>query len=330
MQTVSAHDIADLVRRAMLRAGFAAPVADIMAQATAEAEVHGKPRVGLDHVFYYLQAAKNGLINKTPEPVHSAPAASLIVVNADHGPMQYAYHHGETALINAAQEHGMAALLINAAFAGGELGYYSRRLAGHSLISLAMANSPAVMSVGGSSDRLVGTNPLSYGIPLKNHRAMIIDQASSSTARVNIQKYADHGESLPHGWALNRRGQPTTDPTAALAGTLLPFGGYKGSNIAMLVEFLAMLGGGDSSFEAGPYFTGERRQGIGATIIAIDATKFPGYTARIDGLITQFTRDHGSKIRVTNLEPKPHKLEVPAILWSQLQSFAKNGPTPEA
>lgn len=329
MQQVKAEEIWELVYRSTRRAGFTEAVCEALADATTEAELHGKPAVGLEHLFYYFQAVRNRLITPTPRVELTSLSDSMLVVDADHGPMQYAYRQAEDALLAGAKAQGLATLMIKNAFAGGELGHYARRLARHGLVSLAFANSPAVMSVGGSYDRLLGTNPLSYGVPMTGGRALIIDQASSSTARVNFQKYAARREQIPDSWALNRHGQPTTDAAAALEGTLLPFGGYKGGNIALLVEFMAMLGGGDSSYDAAPYYAGERRQGIGATVIAIDTNKLPGYRQRIDSLIHQFRSDHGSKIRVTQLEPSDRMVEVRQSLWSQLHRYAEKGEVKE-
>lgn len=325
MKTVTSQQIWDRVYQSTRRAGFIEAVSEVLADSTTEAELHGKSSVGLNHLFYYFQAARKDLLNVAPNIDQRAITSSMINTNADHGPMQFAYRQSETALIEAAQTHGIAVLMIRQAFAGGELGYFARRLANHGLVSISFANSPAVMSVGGSFDRLLGTNPLSYGVPLDEQRAVIIDQASSSTARVNFQKYAERQIPLPEGWALNRHGQPTTNAHDALAGTLLPFGGYKGGNIALLVEFLSMLGGGDSSYQAAPYYAGERKQGIGASIIAIDTEKLPGSTDRIDELIHQFTHDRGSKIRVTDLHLTDRTVDVPKSLWSQLKKFAETG-----
>lgn len=74
---------------------------------------------------------------------------------------------------------------------------------------------------------------------------------------------------------------------------------------------------------------GERKQGIGASIIAIDTQKLPGYTERVDSLLHQFTHDRGSKIRITDLKLKAHQVEVSQYLWSQLVKFAKNGTVEE-
>jgi len=325
MKTVTSQEIWDLVYRATQRAGFLQAISEVLADSTTEAELHGKSTVGLNHLFYYFQAAKNNLINVTPAVRLHAVTPSMLNTNGDHGPMQFAYHQSEAQFIKAAQNHGIAMLMIKNAFAGGELGYFARRLAKHGLVSLSFANGPAVMSVGGSFDRLVGTNPVSYGIPLDETRAIVIDQASAPTARSNFQRYAEREVPIPEGWALNRHGQPTTNAADALEGTLLPFGGYKGGNIALMVEFFAMLGGGDSSYEAAPYFAGERKQGIGASIIAIDAQKLSGYTDRIDTLVHQFIRDRGSKIRITDLYLKDHPVEVSQYLWSQLDKYSKGG-----
>jgi len=218
MEHVTADQIWDLVYRSTQRAGFIEAVCEVLADSITEAELHGKSSVGLSHLFYYFQAAKNDLINVAPQVTQYAITDSMLSTNADHGPMQYAYRYSEPALIEAAQTHGIAVLLINHAFAGGELGYYARRLAHHGLVAVAFANGPAVMSVGGSFERLLGTNPLSYGVPLGNNRAIVIDQASSSTARVNFQKYAERQVPIPEGWALNRHGQPTTAPPGRTRG----------------------------------------------------------------------------------------------------------------
>lgn len=329
MKLVTSPEIWDLVYQSTRRAGFPEAVSEVLADSTTEAELHGKPNVGLNHLFYYFQAARKGLISVDPSVDQQSITTSMLNTNADHGPMQFAYRHSERSLIDAALTHGIAVLTIKNAFAGGELGYFARRLAKHGILSLSFANSPAVMSVGGSFERLLGTNPISYGIPLDHARAIVIDQATSSTARGNFQRYADRREAIPEGWALNRHGQPTTNAADALEGTLLPFGGYKGGNIALMVEFLAMMGGGDSSYEAAPYYAGERKQGIGSSIIAIDTQKLPGYTDRIDALVQQFTRDRGSKIRITDLQLTDRQVEVRKSLWSQLNHYAKNGTAPE-
>ena len=75
---------------------------------------------------------------------------------------------------------------------------------------------------------------------------MVFDYATSASARGEIQVAARDGHSIPEGWALDKDGNPTTDPAAALEGVQLPFGGHKGNAIMIMVELLsAGLTGGN-------------------------------------------------------------------------------------
>ncbi|MBZ0228704.1 MAG: Ldh family oxidoreductase, partial [Bauldia sp.] len=59
---------------------------------------------------------------------------------------------------------------------------------------------------------------------------------------------------MPEGWALDRDGRPTTDPEAALAGTMIPIGGAKGAALALMVEVMsAALVGAHFAFEASSF-----------------------------------------------------------------------------
>ncbi|WP_425482730.1 Ldh family oxidoreductase [Chelativorans xinjiangense] len=123
----------------------------------------------------------------------------------------------------------------------------------------------------GGRKPVFGTNPLAFGAPLPAPQApLIIDQATSATAFVNILRAAAKKTSIPAGWAIDDQGAPTTDPAEAMLGALLPFGGYKGANIALLVEVLsAGLAGASWSLDAGNFRSGHRRPNVGLTVMAI-------------------------------------------------------------
>ena len=81
------------------------------------------------------------------------------------------------------------------------------------------------------------------------HNPVVYDMATASMAMGDVQIAARDGREVPLGTGLDANGQPTTDP-AAIAKVLLPFGGYKGSAIAMMVELLAAgMTGEQFSFE---------------------------------------------------------------------------------
>src|SRR3546814_20854701 len=106
----------------------------------------------------------------------------------------------------------------------------------------------------GGKARVFCTVPLSVAVPTGDETpALLIDQSSSSASLANIRASAEAGREIPEGWALDPAGHPTTDARAALAGSLLPFGGARGANIALMVELLsAALTGANWSRVAPP------------------------------------------------------------------------------
>lgn len=318
----SCEELHDLALRAACAAGFDRSVAQCLADVTVEAEVHEKSAVGLVHLFDYFDAVDKRLLKTNPSVRLERPAPSILRVDANDGPMQFAFNQYEHELVEACKTQGLALLSITNAFPAGELGYYARQLTSHGVFSIIAVNSPAVMSFGGSAQPLLGTNPLCYGVPLTETRSVTVDQASSHTALANVQHYARQGAELPENWALDAEGNTTTDATAALSGALLPFGDYKGGNIAMLVELLALLGGAQSSLDAAPYYSGHKLPRIGATVVGIDLAKFPGFEQRIDELLRRFTRDHGSDVRlVRDLSKRSHKVAVAQDVIADIEQF---------
>lgn len=189
-------------------------------------------------------------------------------------------------LARAARDHGIAILAVGHTFTCGELGAYPRSLAGAGLVSIAVCSSSALMSVGGSPHRVLGTNPLAFAVPLEGQRPIVADQASSQTAFVNIRSAALRHESIPADWAVDELGAPTQDPVRALSGALLLFGGYKGGNTALLVELLVALAGASWGVDAAPFDSGSENPDVGMVVIAIDPSRFDAqYAARVAAFV---------------------------------------------
>jgi delta1-piperideine-2-carboxylate reductase len=129
----------------------------------------------------------------------------------------------------------------------------------------------------GSKDALFGTNPISFAWPRPGHCPVVYDMATAAMAMGDVQIAARDGHDVPPGTGLDADGNPSTDPVAIAKGVLLPFGGYKGSAIALMVELLAAgLTGEQFSYEAratdnkdgGPPRGGEMIIGMSPDIIA--------------------------------------------------------------
>jgi (2R)-3-sulfolactate dehydrogenase (NADP+) len=191
------------------------------------------------------------------------------------------------------------------------------------LLALATANSPALMSIGGAGRPVLGTNPLAYGVPRPGKLPVVIDQASSSTAFVNIRRAAEAGEPIPAGWALGPDGEPTQDATVALRGTLLPFGGHRGGNVALLVELLATLSGASFSVDSAPFDRGDASPRIGVFLLAIDPVNFAGSVERIAGQFESLRDDHQVRLPAVEMTSLADSVEIGSDVLGRLQQAAR-------
>ena len=119
-------------------------------------------------------------------------------------------------------------------------------------------------------------------------------------ARGNILAAKQKGEPIPEGWAVDAAGRPTTDPAAALAGTMLPLGDAKGTALALMVELLAAgLTGANFAAEASSFLDAEGPPpGTGQLIIALDPSAFggAGALARFAVLAEAIERQPGARL----------------------------------
>jgi (2R)-3-sulfolactate dehydrogenase (NADP+) len=276
------------------------------------------------HLFDYLDGYRRGRIASGAKPKVRRAAPAVIDVDAADGLAQTAFQAAFSDLLEATQESGIAALWIRDSYTCGELGYYARKAAEQGYIALATANSPALMSIGGAPKRILGTNPLAYGIPRPGGMPMVIDQASSSTAFVNIRRAADAGDPIPAGWALNTDGEPTVDANEALAGTLLPFGGHRGGNIALLVEILATLSGASFSLDAAPFDSGSTSPGIGVFVLCINPANFTGSADRLFRQLENLRDEHQVRLPAMELTGLPEQVEIDTGLLQRLEQAANS------
>jgi LDH2 family malate/lactate/ureidoglycolate dehydrogenase len=104
---------------------------------------------------------------------------------------------------------------------------------------------------------------------------MVLDMSSSVVARGKIRRAQRMKERIPLGWALDETGTPTTDPEAALRGTVLPIGGPKGYGLALMIDVLAgLLSGSQWGPNVKTYHQLAGATGIGVFLMAVDIERF--------------------------------------------------------
>jgi (2R)-3-sulfolactate dehydrogenase (NADP+) len=308
----------DLAVRAIRAAGAGEEAALSLTRATVSANAHGKGSSGFFHLMDYLSALRAGRIVGDAAPLVTSPAPAAIHCDARGGIAQLGFDRAFDDLRRRAETFGLALFAQNGSYTTGELGYYPRRLAQTGLVAFAATSGPALMTVAGAKTRVYCTNPIAFAAPLDDGPPLLIDQASSATAFVQLRHYAERGEALPPGWAIDTEGQPTTDPQAALRGALLAFGGARGANIALMVEVMAAgLAGANWALDAPSFTSGDRSPGAGLLVIAITpALLAPDFPHR---LRLQLDRLAKLGVHIPGRRAAAAEIELPDALVAEIE-----------
>lgn len=246
--------------------------AEQVATALAAAEADGQSGHGASRIPSYAAQAKSGKVDGHAVPKLKKVAAASLRVDARGGFAVPALNLAIEALIELTRETGVGAVAIANSHHSGVAAHHVEPMARAGLIGLSFGNTPQGIAPWGGTKGLFGTNPIAFAVPRKKNDPMVIDMSLSKVARGKINVAAQKGEAIPEGWAIDADGRPTTDPKAALAGTMLPMGDAKGAQLVLMVEILAAaLSASHFGYEASSFFTGEGDPPrVGQFLIAID------------------------------------------------------------
>jgi (2R)-3-sulfolactate dehydrogenase (NADP+) len=300
--------------------GASDAIARSLSEAVISAELAGSKAVGFAHLPDYLDGFVKGRIARDAEPAVNSTIPAVIQVDARQGIAQLGFDRVADELHRRAMEYGVAVLSISNSFTVGELGYYTRHFAERGMVALGTCNATAQMTTLESGQAVYGTNPFSFAAPLAHGRPLVIDQASSATAFVNVRKAAEKGESLPEGWAVDGEGRPTTDAKQAVKGLLLAFGGARGANIAMTMEILAAgLTGANWSMDAPSFAAGNENPGVGLFLVVIRPDALvQGFEQRLSAQIERLAQ---AGVRIPGSHITTHEVDVPADVMDRVKAY---------
>jgi delta1-piperideine-2-carboxylate reductase len=292
-------ELVALLTAIFVRHGCSAHVAGLLAADMAAAERDGALSHGIFRVAGNLGSLRSGWVDGRAEPVVEDVAPGMLRVDGRNGFAQAGLAESRPRLIAKARANGIALLTMRNSHHFGALWPDIEPFAREGLLALMMVNSMANVVPHGGTRRLYGTNPLALAVPRTGTDPLVFDQASSAWSNGDVQIARREGRQLPEGVGVDRDGQPTTDPAAVLeGGALLPFGGHKGSSIAMMMEVMgAALAGSNFSFEVDwSKHPGAATPNGGQTIILIDPGRGASrdFGARIETLIAAI-RDAGQE-----------------------------------
>jgi (2R)-3-sulfolactate dehydrogenase (NADP+) len=256
---------------ALIAHGAAEDNARPVAHAIARAEAEGNSVCGLFYLPIFCAHLRCGKVDGRAVPSVVSDRA-VVSVDARSGFAHPAIAAGTPPLIEAARGLGIASMPVRNSYNCLALGHHVTPLAEVDLIGICMSNAPASVAPPGARGRLFGTNPIAFAVPVANGGPIVVDQSMSAVTKTEMILRKGRGEDIPPGWAQDRDGNATTDPATGLDGSILPAGGRKGANIALLVEVLCAALTGSSLSTAASSF-GDDTEGpprVGQFLLAID------------------------------------------------------------
>jgi len=230
-----------LARDTLVKIGYreeelASPVAHLM-----DSEMRGLDYAGFARILSIADRHKTYGPPSTGMTVSRDTPVSALVEGHD----QLGYIVGQKVTdlaIEKAANTGLAMIGGNDTWYTGMLSFYAEQVCARGLTAMIWSNAaPWVAPYGGTEGRF-GTNPICFGFPCGDE-PVIWDIGTSEIIHAQVMLARRLGQTLPEGVAYDADGKPTTDPGAALGGAFAPWGGHKGSGLAMVVQMFGMMAG---------------------------------------------------------------------------------------
>jgi LDH2 family malate/lactate/ureidoglycolate dehydrogenase len=237
---LSVAEARTLAEGALQGIGFANNVAQIIADHVIDAALCGHEYSGLAKI---LNIPANKRFRRPRRPIKVLRETSVsVALDGGNNIGMLALFHATEATIKKTAAHGVALVSVADAWMSGRSAYYVEMLAKAGLVAIHTAASSGLVAPLGGIKPVLGTNPIAIGIPTAR-APLVLDMGTSAYMMTELMLRERLGQLLPEGVALGPGGEPTTDASLARQGAILPFGGYKGFGLALMIQALGLLAG---------------------------------------------------------------------------------------
>lgn len=323
---VELNDIEYTSQQALMKHGADEWIAKEMAKAIRQAESVGNLICGLYYLESYCKQLVTGRVNGTVIPDVRMLKLASVQVNAKFGFAQPAFARGLPIALETIEQTGTCSLAIRHAHTCTSLGYFTEQIANAGYIGIGFTNASAVVAPPGGNKAVIGTNPIAMSVPDKEGGvAFQFDQSTSAVALGKITMAKAAGESIPLGWAIDAAGNPTTDPSAALQGSLVSTGGYKGYGFGLMAEILAaaVTGSVNSLDVSGLKVPDGKPHDLGQFYFLLDPTSVSGdaFWERLNTLTEAVEAQPGARLPGSKRQPVS-AVTIDDAVWSLAKSLA--------
>jgi LDH2 family malate/lactate/ureidoglycolate dehydrogenase len=288
VMNLSAAEIEDLSRAALLNHNFDLPNVKSITNTVVACEMHGSPGHGLIRIPNYIRGAASGRIDPRATPIVQISSPSQVIVDGQNGYAALAIDVAREAIIQKASENGVVVASFRNTHHMHALWWDLEPFAENGLVAIEVVSTRQAVATYNSARPVLGTNPLGASFPRSSGAPITIDMATSKVSRGDIRRAAYSQTPIPLDWGLDETGTPTTDATRVFPnGAQLPFSTHpKASNIALFVElFAAVLSGDRFAFEAAKdpiNDDGPLRTGTGILVVNPTRLGMPDFSERAE------------------------------------------------
>lgn len=279
-------------RRLLATLGVPADDAATVAKCLVQADLRGVDTHGLMRLPVYLDRIRRGLVDPAPKLAVERRTPVVGALDGQNGLGFVTATHAMADAIATARTYGIGIVSVRRSTHFGMAASYVLQAIEAGMMSLVFSNASRAMPPWGGRDALLGTSPFAAGAPGGKLPVFVLDMAPSVAARGKIRKAERRGEKIPLGLALDAQGRPTTDPTAAMGGVVLPIGGPKGSGLAIMMDiFGGVISGAAFGGDVGDQQKVlDRPQNVGHFFLAMKPDLFVSEADYKDRMDTLFTR----------------------------------------
>lgn len=288
----NADELHNMIRTIFMTNGIPEADAETITKGLILSDLRGVYSHGVVRIPMYCERLRHNLVNRNPDISIRKTSAASILMDGDNG---MGFVVGKKAMdeaVSLAETTGIALVGVKNSGHFGMSAYYLLQAIDAGMISFVYTNSSPAMPVWGGRSKFLGASPFAAGAPGGKHGPFVLDMACTVTARGKLKYAAQRGESIAPGLALDSEGKPTTDGNKAFHGVILPFGGVKGSSLAMLMEILCgvFTGAAFAGDVKNPHTDLSGPQNVGHFFMAIKPDLFmplDEYKKRMDILISR-------------------------------------------
>ena len=237
---VPAAAIDALIRDCMAAVGLTGADAAKVAELMVEADLTGADAHGVFRLPQYVRRIKGGAVNPKPNIAVQQTAAATAMVDGDNGMGHLVMARAAATAVELAKQAGVAWVGAKRSNHAGAAGVYAAMPLAHDMVGIyAVVANANHMPVWGSSENLLGTNPVAFAIPAGEEPPVVLDIATTVVSYGTVKANKLQGRAMPEGWMIDKQGRPLTDSANSAEGLLLPIGGHKGSGLALVLGLLA-------------------------------------------------------------------------------------------